>query len=213
MIENVVSLALLVNADITIPIVGHHREQVIDFLNNMFPGENIQYAVQEPQHGTGHAVMQTENLLKDFEGEVLILSGDVPLLKYETVQKLINEHLKNNNDATLLTTVFRNSSGYGRIVRDEMGEFLKIVEDKDASDEEKKIKEINPAIYIVNAKVLFEALNKITPENNQKEYYLTDIFHFISKEKTGTVITDDELEVTGVNSVEQLAEMEKSLEI
>jgi bifunctional UDP-N-acetylglucosamine pyrophosphorylase/glucosamine-1-phosphate N-acetyltransferase len=127
------------------------------------------------------------------------------------VQKLIDEHLKNNNIATLLTTVFKDSSGYGRIVRDENGKFLRIVEENDASEEEKKIKEINPAIYIVNSKILFDALKKISPNNNQKEYYLTDIFHFIPKEKTGTVVTNDEFEVTGVNSIEQLKEMEEAL--
>ncbi len=211
MIDYVVELAFRVNAELVVPIVGHHREQVINYLNSKFPGKEIKYAVQEEQLGTGHAVIQTESLLKDFDGEVLILSGDVPLLKYETVEKQIDEHFSNNNDATLLTTVFQNSYGYGRIVRDAEGNFSKIVEEKDASEEEKKIKEINPAIYIVNSKVLFDALSKISPENSQKEYYLTDIFHFIPKEKTGTVVTNDELEVTGVNSIEQLKEMEDAL--
>jgi bifunctional UDP-N-acetylglucosamine pyrophosphorylase/glucosamine-1-phosphate N-acetyltransferase len=211
MIQHVVELAFKVNAETVVPIVGHHREQVINLLDNLFPGKDIEYAVQEEQHGTGHALIQTESLLGDFDGEILILSGDVPLLKYETVEKLINEHFSSGNDATLLTTVFENSSGYGRIVRDENGMFVKIVEEKDAAEEEKKIKEINPAIYIVNAKVLYDALKRISPENNQKEYYLTDIFHFIPKEKTGTVVTNDELEVTGVNSIEQLDEMEKAL--
>jgi len=211
MIDYVVELAFKVNADKVVPIVGHHKEQVIDFLRNKFVGKNIEIAIQEEQIGTGHALMQTENLLKNFDGEVLILSGDVPLLKYETVKKLIDEHLKSNNDAALLTTVFNDSSGYGRIVRDGNDKFLKIVEEKDATDDEKKIKEINPAIYIVNSKVLFDTLKKITPNNNQKEYYLTDIFHFIPKEKIGTVVTYDELEVTGVNSIEQLKEMEETL--
>lgn len=211
MIDYVVELAFRVNAELVVPIVGHHREQVINYLNSKFPGKEIKYAVQEEQLGTGHAVIQTESLLKDFDGEILILSGDVPLLKYETVEKLIDEHFSNNNDATLLTTVFQNSYGYGRIVRDAEGNFNRIVEEKDASEEEKKIKEINPAIYIVNSKVLFDALSKISPENSQKEYYLTDIFRFIPKEKTGTVVTNDELEVTGVNSIEQLKEMEEAL--
>lgn len=211
MIDYVVELAFKVNAEVVVPIVGHHREQVIDFLNKKFPGKDIKYAVQAEQLGTGHAVIQTESLLKDFDGEILILSGDVPLLKYETVEELIDEHFSAGNDATLLTTVFNDSYGYGRIVRDAEGNFSKIVEEKDATEEEKKIKEINPAIYIVNSKVLFDALSKISPENNQKEYYLTDIFHFIPKEKTGTVVTDDELEVTGVNSIEQLKEMEDAL--
>ena len=213
MIEYVVDLAFKVNAQKVVPIVGHHREQLIDFLNSKFPGKNIAYAIQDPQLGTGHAVMQTEEILKDFDGEILILSGDVPLLKFETVQKLINEHFTNNNSATLLTTVFKNSTGYGRIVRDENGKFVKIVEDKDATEQEKIIKEINPAIYIVNSKVLYDSLKKISPNNRQNEYYLTDIFHFISKERTGTVVTNDELEVTGVNSIEQLAGMENELKL
>jgi len=211
MIDYVVELAFKVNADLVVPIVGHHREQVINFLGNKFPGKDIKYAVQAEQLGTGHAVIQTSELLKDFDGEILILSGDVPLLKFETVEELINEHFSAGNDATLLTTVFENSYGYGRIVRDSEGNFTGIVEEKDATEEQKQIKEINPAIYIVNSKVLFDALSKISPENNQKEYYLTDIFRFIPKEKTGTVVTNDELEVTGVNSIEQLKEMEDSL--
>jgi len=209
MIQYVVELAMQVNAEKIIPIVGHYREQVISLLDNLFPDEKIEYAVQAEQNGTGHAVMQTENLLNNFEGEVLILSGDVPLLKLETVQKLIREHFDNKNDATLLTTVFKDSSGYGRIVRDENGNFTAIVEDKDATEEQKKVNEINPAVYIVNSKLLFDALSQITPENKQKEYYLTDIFHFIPKDKIGTVVTNDELEVTGVNSIEQLKEMEE----
>ena len=211
MIDHVVDLAFKVNADKVVPIVGHHREQVIDYLNNKFPGKDIEYAVQEEQLGTGHALMQTEETLGDFDGEILILSGDVPLLKFETVQKLIDEHFKNGYSATLLTTVFQNSYGYGRIVRDDNGKFLKIIEEKDANEFEKSIKEINPAIYIVNRKTLYDALSRISPENSQKEYYLTDIFHFIPKEKTGTVVTSDELEVTGVNSIEQLKEMEETL--
>jgi len=211
MINYAVELAFKIKADKVVPIVGNHREQVMGFLSKKFEGRKIEYAIQEEQLGTGHAVMQTENLLKDFEGEVLILSGDVPLLKYETLQKLIDEHSSNNNYASLLTTIFNNPIGYGKIVRDEKGNFLKIVEEKDSNEEEKKINEINSAIYIINSKILFDALKKITPNNNQQEYYLTDIFHFIPKEKTGTVVTDDELEVTGINSIEQLKEIESRM--
>jgi bifunctional UDP-N-acetylglucosamine pyrophosphorylase/glucosamine-1-phosphate N-acetyltransferase len=232
MIQYVVELALKIKADRIIPIVGHHREQVISFLTELLPmlpspteggsddtpegSEDVSnavfdFAVQAEQLGTGHAVMQTEQFLNDFDGEVLMLSGDVPLLKYETIQKLLKEHFENNNSATLLTTVFKNSFGYGRIVRDEEGYFEKIVEEKDCNDEQRKINEINDAIYIVNCKLLFDALKRISPNNSQKEYYLTDIFHFIPKERIGTVITDDELEVTGVNSVEQLQGMEKEI--
>jgi UDP-N-acetylglucosamine diphosphorylase/glucosamine-1-phosphate N-acetyltransferase len=211
MIDYVVELAHGVNADKIIPIVGHHREQVLEFLDKKYNEGNIEYAIQDEQLGTGHAVMQTEDLLGNFEGDVLILSGDVPLLKLETLQKLINEHIGKGNNATLLTTVFKNAAGYGRIVRDENGRFLRIVEHKDASESEKLIKEINPAIYIIKKNILFDALDRISPENSQGEYYLTDIFHFISRERTGTVVTQDELEVTGVNSLEQLKEMESVL--
>jgi len=232
MIQYVVELALKVNAHRIIPIVGHHRELVISFLTKIIPelpspteggshetphgSEDVSnavfdFAIQEEQLGTGHAVMQTEKLLDGFEGNILILSGDVPLLSYETLENLIYEHVENDLDATLLTTAFKDPTGYGRIVRDANGNFSKIVEHKDATDEEKKIKEINPAIYIVKSKILFDSLKKIKPDNKQKEYYLTDIFHFIPKEKVGTVITEDELEVTGVNSLEQLEEMEKHL--
>ncbi len=232
MIQYVIELALKIDAERIIPIVGHKREQVIEFLTDLLPHlpspteggsrelpegcEDVSnavfdFAVQEPQHGTGHAVMQTENYLLGFEGEVLILSGDVPLLKHETLEKLIAEHFLNNNSATLLTAVLKNPEGYGRIVRGPEGLFEKIVEHRDANDDEKKINEINPAIYVINCRLLFDALKQIKPENDQKEYYLTDIFNFIPKDKIGTVITDNETEVTGINSVEQLAEMEKIL--
>jgi len=232
LIQYVVELALKINAERIISIVGHKREQVIEFLTDLLPhlpspseggsgelpegSEDVSnavfdFAVQEPQLGTGHAVMQTEEYLDNFEGEVLILSGDVPLLRYETLERLIDEHYSNNRSTTLLTAIFKDPAGYGRIIRDSSGNFEKIVEHRDATDEEKKINEINPAIYIVDCKLLFDALKKITPENSQKEYYLTDIFHFIPKEKIGTVVTEDEIEVTGINSVDQLLEMEKIL--
>jgi bifunctional N-acetylglucosamine-1-phosphate-uridyltransferase/glucosamine-1-phosphate-acetyltransferase GlmU-like protein len=230
LIQYVIELALKVSACRIIVVVGHKREQVIEFLTNLLPNlpspteggseetpdgsEDVSnavfdFAVQEPQLGTGHAVMQAEPYLKSCFGDVLILSGDVPMLKYETVEKLLEEHRRNKNEATLLTTVFKNPSGYGRIVRGDNNHFVKIVEEKDATDEEKKINEINPAIYIINARVLFESLKKIKPENSQKEYYLTDIFHHIPKEKIGIVISEDEIEVTGVNSIEQLNEFER----
>lgn len=230
LIQYVVELALKVNAERIIPIVGHRREQVIEFVTDLLPklpspaeggSEELpagsgdvsnaifDFAIQEPQLGTGHAVMQTEQFLKDFDGEVLVLSGDVPLLSYETIERLIDEHFSNNRFATLLTAIFKDPTGYGRIIRDSNGNFEKIVEHRDATDEQKQINEMNPAIYIVNCKVLFDSLKRVTTDNDQKEYYLTDIFNFIPKDKIGTVITENEIEVTGINSAEQLMEMEK----
>lgn len=230
LIQYVVELALKINAERIIPIVGHRREQVIEFVTDLLPklpspaeggseelpagSEDVSnaifdFAIQEPQLGTGHAVMQTEQFLKDFDGEVLVLSGDVPLLSYETIERLIDEHFSNNRFATLLTAIFKDPTGYGRIIRDSNGNFEKIVEHRDATDEQKQINEMNPAIYIVNCKVLFDSLKRVTTDNDQKEYYLTDIFNFIPKDKIGTVITENEIEVTGINSAEQLMEMEK----
>ncbi|MCX7878218.1 MAG: sugar phosphate nucleotidyltransferase [Ignavibacteria bacterium] len=211
MIQYVTELAFSVESDIVIPIVGHHREKVTEFLDKRFPDREIRYAVQEEQLGTGHAVMQTEGILRDFSGEVLILSGDVPLLSRETVKKLIRTHFEGKYLATMLTAEFRDPYGYGRILRDENGRFIRIVEEKDATEDQKKIREINPAIYIVNSSVLFDCLKKIKPDNNQNEYYLTDIFNFIPCDKIGTVSVNDELEVTGVNSIEQLREIEEAL--
>jgi UDP-N-acetylglucosamine diphosphorylase/glucosamine-1-phosphate N-acetyltransferase len=211
LIEYVLDTALKLNAEKIVPIVGHHREKVINFLNKKFPDIRIEYAIQEQQLGTGHAIMQTKKIFEDFEGEILILSGDVPLLKSETVQKLINEHFDKGNAATLLTTIFENPHNYGRIIRDSNGNFLKITEEKDTTEEEKKIKEINPAIYIINSKILFDALNKITPDNNQNEYYLTDVFSYIPRERIGSILTYDELEVTGINTLEQLNQIENIL--
>lgn len=216
LVQYVAELAVKAGPDLIIPVVGHRKELVVDFLNSFIPPElksKLMFAFQDQQLGTGHAVMQTEGMLKDFKGNVLILSGDVPLLRLETVQRLIDEHLKNGRDATLLTAMFGSPAGYGRIVRDGDGRFMKIVEDRDATEEEKKISEINPAIYILKSNVLFEALRRITPDNDQKEYYLTDIFHFIPKEKVGTVVVEDETEVTGINSIEQLEELERQLRV
>lgn len=210
LISYVIELALKLNPERIIPIVGHHRELVTDYLSKNFD-YNFEYAVQEEQLGTGHAVMQTEPLLKDFNGDVIILSGDVPLLKYETIERLVSEHFNSGFTATLLTASFRNPDGYGRIVRDDDGKFVKIVEDKDATPEQKLIHEINPAIYVVDSKTLFETLKRISPDNKQQEYYLTDIFQHIPDESVGTVRTDNELEVAGVNSIEQLQALEKAL--
>jgi len=210
LISYVVEHALNLQPERIIPVVGHHRELVMEYLSKNF-NYDFQYAVQEEQLGTGHAVMQTEPLLREFGGEVLILSGDVPMLKPETTRALLDEHYDNHRSATLLTATFSSPDGYGRIVRDSEGKFLRIVEDRDASPEQKQINEINPAIYVVNSKTLFEALKKISPDNKQQEYYLTDIFNHIPHEEVGTVHADNELEVAGINSLEQLQWLEKHL--
>jgi bifunctional UDP-N-acetylglucosamine pyrophosphorylase/glucosamine-1-phosphate N-acetyltransferase len=182
----------------------------------LFSGRDnrIKFAYQDEQLGTGHAIMQTQEHLKNFEGNVLILSGDVPLLKYETVTKFMDYHNSNNFKASLISAIFENPYGYGRIIRDKDGTFTDIIEEKDSSAEVRKIKEINSGIYIVDCKLLFEALKTIKTDNSQGEYYLTDIFDYFRDNgiKTGAIPVDNSIEITGVNTIEQLKELEKNFE-
>lgn len=213
MIQHVVELALKILSEKIILIVGHQKQSVMDFIKETFKDDmdKISFASQDEQLGTGHAVMQTKSELENFDGDTLILSGDVPLLRYETVEKFLIFHNENNFSASLLSANFENPFGYGRIVRDENGNFVDIVEERDADDEVKKIAEINSGIYIVDNKNLFEALKTLKTDNAQGEYYLTDIFNYFKDNnmKIGAVPTENNIEITGVNTVEQLEEMEK----
>ncbi|MCE1165637.1 MAG: NTP transferase domain-containing protein [Bacteroidetes bacterium] len=213
MIEYVINLSLRIDSELIIPIVGHQKQSVIDFLSSRFNDniDRIKFAHQDEQLGTGHAIMQTKEILNGFDGDVLILSGDVPLLRYETVMKFIKYHTDNEFRASLLSAIFDDPFGYGRVIRDANGTFIDIVEEKDATDEQKKIKEINSGIYIVDNKILFEALTTLKTDNAQGEYYLTDIFKYFrnKKIKIGAVPVDNNVEITGVNTIDQLTELEK----
>lgn len=215
MIQYVVELALKIHSEKIILIVGHQKQAVMDFIKDTFRNDSdkISFASQDEQLGTGHAVMQTKSELENFEGDTLILSGDVPLLRFETVEKFLSFHNANGFSASLLSANFENPFGYGRIVRDENGNFIDIVEEKDADNEIKKISEINSGIYIVDNKNLFEALKTLKTDNAQGEYYLTDIFNYFKDNnmKIGAVPTENNMEITGVNTVEQLEEMEKMI--
>lgn len=215
MIQHVVELALKIHSEKIILIVGHQKQTVMDFIKETFKDDmdKISFASQDEQLGTGHAVMQTKSELENFDGDTLILSGDVPLLRFETVEKFLTFHNANNFSASLLSANFDNPNGYGRIVRNEDGNFIDIVEEKDADEEVKKIAEINSGIYIVDNKNLFEALKTLKTDNAQGEYYLTDIFNYFKEKnmKIGAVPTKNNIEITGVNTVEQLEEMEKMI--
>ena len=211
LIEYVVNLALKIKSDRIILIVGHQKFSVIDFIKSKYKNEisKIKFAHQDKQLGTGHAIMQTFDDLKDFDGDVLILSGDVPLLRFDTVENFISFHFKNNFNASLLSAIFEDPFGYGRIIRDDKGNFIDIIEEKDANDEIKKIKEINSGIYIVNCKLLFDAIKTLDTNNAQREYYLTDIFRYFKENKIpiGAIPVKNNLEIAGINTVEQLEEM------
>ncbi|HLT24593.1 MAG TPA: sugar phosphate nucleotidyltransferase [Ignavibacteria bacterium] len=215
MIQFVLELALEINSDLIIPVVGFKKQSVIEFIEEEFPNSlrKITFANQDEQLGTGHAVMQAKDILSSFKGDVLILSGDVPLLKPETVSEFLEFHYENSNVASLISAHFDDPHGYGRVIRDINSEVTGIVEEKDATEIQKQIKEINSGIYLIDNKALLEALESLSTDNAQGEYYLTDIFEYLrNKSKSvGAYPVENVIEITGVNTIEQLAELEKHL--
>lgn len=170
--------------------------------------------MQAEQKGTGHAVMQAIDVIKNSKGEVVILNGDTPLITAETINKAIEYHKNNGNQATVITAILDDATGYGRIVRDNDGSVLKIVEQKDASEEEKKINEVNSGMYVFDAQSLVYALDKITPNNAQGEYYLTDTLEILlsAGKKIGGYAISDNDEIRGINDRVQLNEAEKIMQ-
>ncbi len=165
---------------------------------------------QAQQQGTGHAVLLTREHFPDPETSIVVLCGDAPLLRPETIMKLMEYHESSRADATVLTAILVNPFAYGRIVRDQAGSLVKIVEEKDADLVEKEIHEINTGTYCFRAGALFEALAKVGKTNSQGEYYLTDVLGIIRAEggTIGVLADSDPSEVLGVNTPEQLAEVE-----
>ncbi|NTW81768.1 MAG: NTP transferase domain-containing protein [Chlorobiaceae bacterium] len=210
LIEYVIDTALSLEPSQTVLIIGHLAELVRN-ATSRYP---VAAVVQEPQLGTGHAVMQAENTLHDFNGDILILSGDAPLVRKDTLEKLISLHRADHAVATVLTADLENPAGYGRIIRENGTEHvLKIIEHKDASEEERMVKEINSGVYVFDARMLFRALGQITTDNAQKEYYLTDVFGicFRNGQKVCAFKTDNPAEILGINTPEQLQEVEQEL--
>ena len=193
-----------------VAVVGYMKEEVMAVL-----GEDVKYAVQEEMLGTGHAVMQAAKYLEGKKGKVLVLNGDVPLLRPETLNRLVKKSIENKESATLLTAIYNNPKGYGRIVRDEGGNIEAIVEEKDTTDEQKEIKEINAGIYCFDIEALLDALKEITPNNAQGEYYITDVIGIMNAKglKTGAVIVEDNVEILGVNDRIQLELLTKALQM
>ncbi len=189
-------------AEKIVVIVGHQADKVKD----VFPDKDIVYALQSPQLGTGHAVMQGREALGAYKGLTVILCGDVPLLKPQTVSGLIDHHVVTQATLTVLTTEPPGPHAYGRIVKNDQGEVLKIVEHRDATDAEKAILEINTGIYCVETPFLFAALDQVKNDNSQKEYYLTDIVEIACREgrKVQACLTTDYVEVMGINTLDEL---------
>ena len=212
MIEHVVDLALDLRSQITVVVVGWRKESVIAHLESA--AKKVTFVEQSPQLGTGHAVMQAERPLRNFGGDVLVLSGDVPMLTLATVRGLLEFHRQHAAAATVLTCVLADATGYGRVVRDGSGNVTAIVEHQDATSEQQKLTEVNSGIYVFDRARLFEGLQSITPDNAQKEYYLTDVFEYFWRNnlKVWAVAADDPREVQGINTVQQLEDIRSKID-
>ncbi len=209
LIQYVVDQAKSLSADKIICIVGHKQEIVREFLKD----EPVLFAEQLQQLGTGHAVLQTADLLKDFDGDVIVLSGDVPLLKSSTLQALLEKHQGGNFVATVLTAIAEDPQGYGRVLRTQTDHFDRVVEHKDATDEQLRLAEINSGIYVFDSKRLFAELNKVGNSNAQGEYYLPDVLPLLQKSgsKVGVEICETFSEIQGINTVDELKTVEAKI--
>ena len=202
MLQHVIDAATVAGCDEKVVIVGHEAELVEKMV-----GSQGKIALQAEQLGTGHAVMQTAEALKGFTGTALILCGDTPLLEGEELKKFCEAHKASGAAATVLTAVMDDPFGYGRIVRDEKGNVQAIVEQKDATEAQKAIKEINTGIYCMECPLMFDVLATLTNDNAQGEYYLTDVLEKLNQagQKVGGVVTEDSDMVMGINSRKQLS--------
>jgi bifunctional UDP-N-acetylglucosamine pyrophosphorylase/glucosamine-1-phosphate N-acetyltransferase len=203
MISYVVDALRGIEAERVIAVVGHQRGRVQEVL-----GPSLEYVVQEQQLGTGHAVMQADAPLHDYPGAVVVANGDVPLLRAETLARLVEYHTTHEMAATVLTAIVPDPTGYGRVLRDDRGDVLRIVEHKDASSEERAVQEINTGMYAFHGPLLFPSLARLSSANAQGELYLTDIVEILRDRghRVGAIAVDDPREGLGVNDRLQLAE-------
>ena len=208
MVEHVVGQLEELKLQNIVTVVGHGAEKVRDQL-----GSRVNYVLQEEQLGTAHAVMQTQETLANNEGVTLVVCGDTPLITKETMDALLTYHEEKGAKATILTADADNPFGYGRIIRDENGRVQRIVEQKDASDDEQQVKEINTGTYCFDNKTLFETLQLVKNENAQGEYYLPDVVEILQKQ--GEVVaayqTADFDETMGVNDRVALSKAEVAM--
>ena len=205
-IEHVLRTVDALHAASTTVVVGHGADRVRAALSSR---PSLQFAVQSPQLGTGHALLQAESVLAGKSGTVLLLYADVPLLQPSTLTRLVEHHRTHKAAATVLTMELPEPYGYGRIVRDKKGLIARIVEERDASGDQRKIHEVNSGLYCFNLQPLFGALQQLAADNSQGEYYLTDLISMYRQRKlrVETLIMDTPAELRGVNSRLDLAEL------
>jgi bifunctional UDP-N-acetylglucosamine pyrophosphorylase/glucosamine-1-phosphate N-acetyltransferase len=206
LLDHVLATARKAGITRTVVVVGHQADRV----RESAAAADLSFVLQEPQLGTGHAVQMAEPELAA-TGWTVVLAGDVPLLRAETLRRLVEGTRESNAAATVLTCVVDDAGAYGRIVKDPDGRFLRIVEARDASPEELAIGEYNSGVYCFSTDRLREALGALTTDNDQGEYYLTDTIGWLvgRGEAVHTVQTDDTDEVVGINTVDELAAAER----
>ncbi|WP_025725319.1 bifunctional UDP-N-acetylglucosamine diphosphorylase/glucosamine-1-phosphate N-acetyltransferase GlmU [Acholeplasma granularum] len=188
-------------------VLGYKREVVEDILKN-----RAKYVYQEEQLGTGHAAMQASAVLEKLDGNTFIMPGDVPLIWYKSINRMFTLHEESNNDLTVVTAHYDDPEGYGRIIRNEHGMIERIIEERDATDEQKEIKEVNTGIYIVNNKKFFSLLKKLGNKNAKGEYYITDMVELMNKKyKVGSYLIKNNSIAMGVNDLYGISKAEKYL--
>lgn len=211
MVEHVFEAVRRAGVSRIVCVIGHKADLMRERLGMH---RDVEFALQSEQKGTGHAVLMAEPLLRNHDGPALVLAGDTPLLQAGSLKALLDELTSNRAACVVGTAITENNKGLGRVVRDESGRFQRIVEEKDASESEKAIREINTGCYAFDCRSLFEALAEVKPLNSQGEYYLTDC-PAILMAKGRTVLAAAKLDIheaMGVNTPEQLADVQKVLE-
>ena len=207
MIVRIIDALNALNVEENVLVLGHKREKILEVLGN-----GVSYVVQEEQLGTGHAVKQAVPKIKDYDGDVLIINGDIPLIRKQTLIDFYNFYKSENADGIILSAIFENPFSYGRVLKDG-NKVIRIVEEKEANEEQKKVKEINAGVYIFKAQDLVKALEKINNNNEKGEYYITDVIEILSNEnkKVISYSLEDSMEIQGVNSKVELALVSKVL--
>ena len=207
MLQYVIEAAKKIGSAREVVVIGSGAELIEQTISG------VEFVLQAEQLGTGHAVLSAKKNFAESEGTVLILCGDTPLLTSELLKKFTDAHEKSNGAATVLTAEMPDSTGYGRVIREADGSFKKIVEDKDANAEEKKIREVNAGVYCFDVQKLFSALDKVGNDNAQGEYYLPDVLPILKEagEKIGAFKAEYCIETIGINTRAQLAAADKAL--
>jgi len=184
-------------------VVGYQSDKIKELYK-----DDLEYVIQEEQLGTAHAVLQTRDKLASFPGKILVLSGDTPFLTARSLQRLLRHHCRQENSCTLFSAILQNPYGYGRIIRDQRKRIVGIIEEADLPEDKKDIQEINAGIYCFEVSALYRSLARIVPDNQQKEYYLTDVVKILLAEggKVESIILDDSSEALGINNRQELAE-------